>query len=1310
MFEKFTEGSIKVIMLSQEEARRLGLGFVGTEQLLLGVIGQRRGIGARALQKLDVNLRDTRKTIELYIGRGAGFVNAEIPFTPRAKRVLEMSVLESRDLGQNYVGTEHILLALIAEVDGIALRTLERLGVDPEQLKDIIYSYIEETHDEIVRPLSKTEKYLMRKQQKGSTTPTLDEFSENMSREALEGKLDPVIGRDKEIEDLIAVLARRSKNNPVLMGEPGVGKTAVAEGLAQLIIDNNVPDFLEGSLIIALDLGSILAGTKYRGEFEERLKRIIDEVQKDQAIIIVIDEIHTLVGAGAAEGAVDAANILKPALARGKFRCIGATTIDEYRKYIERDPALERRFQPIEVPEPDIKTTIEILRGLRLKFETHHNLEYENKAIEQSAILANKYIRDRFLPDKAIDVLDEAGARVRLENRNLPAGLKKLQKELHVFVRERDEAVKAKNYVLSSEILDRENELRTHLKIMKQSLEASDVRGITRKEIDKVLAQDIANVVGNWTGIPVNDISQDESKRLLKMEKILHERIIGQREAVSAVAGAIRRSRVGLRNPGRPIASFIFAGPTGVGKTELTKAVAQHLFFKEENMIRLDMSEYMEKHTVAKLIGSPPGYVGYNEGGQLTEAVRIKPYAVVLFDEVEKAHPDVFNLLLQILDDGRLSDSKGRLIDFTNTLIVMTTNLGAKVIEKEGGIKPKDDRKNHYGLNLVINDHLFGDWEPIQKPKQDQVIIDRVSLLVKEELKNFFRPEFLNRIDGIIVFNHLTKHDIWDISAIMIKQLADRLQEKGLTLIVTEPVRALLVEEGHDPLYGARPLRRTIMHYLEDTLAEQCLSTELKPGTKLIIRRKTFKDVKEELKKVKSLDEIRTILQNTIVRTSDDRYELKLIAHKYFDYDNISGAHMNNSINKDSIDEDFTVPLGKSDDETFTNDIIVDIDLSDTMEGIRARRMRRKTKSETATPVLTGNFWSEMGALAAPDSKSKGKLLTIQKAKEEEDEDMNDMSNSPSNDSNDKEDLNIKNDLENESEEKLGFVPIFNPQGKMITDRFGNPINIANGIPMNDEGDPIGVELTLRQEIQLRNAKFRLEHDGKSESEIRKEEREAREKDLMIFYYPRRKLMYDDTWRRVAFNKFTLIRCIVLWIILFIKLFLYCVLATFGILVWVFSFGKIELKLAKKIEFQPEKKNPEQVRHEIVGLLLFGKEKSAYERRKEIARKAKEREEIRKMGRVRRVLRIINIPIKLSLKPIKSIGKLLKLDSVYRKLKGKPKSDDPEKLPFVEIQRVQDIDDLVENEVEKAFGAMIDKDEDEDEDDFNDYKDSNDPS
>jgi ATP-dependent Clp protease ATP-binding subunit ClpC len=914
MFEKFTEGAIKVIMLSQEEARRMGHNFVGTEQLLLGVIGQRHGIGARALKKLKVTLKKARKEIELYIGRGTGFVASEIPFTPRAKRVLEMAVHEGKDLGQNFVGTEHILLALIAESDGVAMRTLDKLNVDIQKLRNLILTYIEETQEEILRPLTQAEKFLLEREKKGSPTPTLDEYAENITKEAIDGNLDPVIGREKEIDDVIAVLARRTKNNPVLIGEPGVGKTAVAEGLAQLILTEKVPDFLDGSLIMALDLGSILAGTKYRGEFEERLKRIVEEAQNDSAVIIVIDEIHTLVGAGAAEGAVDAANILKPALARGKFRCIGATTNDEYRKYIERDPALERRFQPVHVEEPSVGTTIEILRGLRSKFEQHHTLSYHDKALEQAAILSDKYVADRYLPDKAIDVLDEAGARVRLENRRLPLGLRSLMQELQETIKDKEECIKEHDFEAAKQLLDHEMEVRTHIRIMKQSALTNEARGFSRRDVDMVTETDVSDVISNWTGIPVTKITGSESERLLKMEETIHERIIGQKHAVISVSKAIRRARVGLRNPNRPIASFIFAGPTGVGKTELTKALSDYMFSSEDSMIRLDMSEYMEKHTVAKLIGSPPGYVGYNEGGQLTEAVRSKPYSVVLLDEVEKAHPDVFNLLLQILDDGRLTDSKGRVIDFTNTLIIMTTNLGSKIIERESGIKSKSDQSDR-GFKITP-DAVLG-WEPVPEAIKDPEVFERVTKLVNDELKNFFRPEFLNRIDEIIVFNHLTRIDIWEICELMIKQVQKRLKEKGINLIVDLAVQAFLTDEGYDPIYGARPLRRAIMKYLEDTLAEQCLSKTLYPNTKIIVTRKkvegTLLTYTNELNVEVDVSEVDpTLLKNTITKNPNSKVNSTELSSMIEDTSNLDDDKSNLILTKVDLDESKSNLVGKA--------------------------------------------------------------------------------------------------------------------------------------------------------------------------------------------------------------------------------------------------------------------------------------------------------------------------------------------------------------------------------------------------------------
>ncbi|MEN9243913.1 MAG: ATP-dependent Clp protease ATP-binding subunit, partial [Gloeomargarita sp. DG02_5_bins_242] len=661
MFERFTEKAIKVIMLAQEEARRLGHNFVGTEQILLGLIGEGTGVAAKVLKSMGVNLKDARIEVEKIIGRGSGFVAVEIPFTPRAKRVLELSLEEARQLGHNYIGTEHLLLGLIREGEGVAARVLENLGVDLSKVRT-----------QVIRMLGETAEVTAGGGSGRTKTPTLDEFGTNLTQMAAEGKLDPVVGRQTEIERVIQILGRRTKNNPVLIGEPGVGKTAIAEGLAQRIANRDVPDILEDKRVVTLDIGLLVAGTKYRGEFEERLKKIMDEIRQAGNVVLVIDEVHTLIGAGAAEGAIDAANILKPALARGELQCIGATTLDEYRKHIERDAALERRFQPVMVGEPSVDETIEILFGLRERYEQHHKLKITDEALRAAAKLADRYISDRYLPDKAIDLVDEAGSRVRLINSQLPPAAKELDKELRQILRQKDDAVRSQDFERAGELRDREIEIKAQIRAIAQSKKNEVQSG--NGESPMVTEEDIAQIVASWTGIPVSKLTETESERLLQMEDTLHQRIVGQEEAVRAISRAVRRARVGLKNPNRPIASFIFSGPTGVGKTELTKALAAYFFGSEEAMIRLDMSEYMERHTVSKLIGSPPGYVGYNEGGQLTEAVRRRPYTVVLFDEIEKAHPDVFNLLLQILEDGRLTDAKGRTVDFKNTLLVMTSN------------------------------------------------------------------------------------------------------------------------------------------------------------------------------------------------------------------------------------------------------------------------------------------------------------------------------------------------------------------------------------------------------------------------------------------------------------------------------------------------------------------------------------------------------------------------------------------------------------------------------------------------------------
>ena len=814
MFERFTEKAIKVIMLAQEEARRLGHNFVGTEQILLGLIGEGTGVAAKVLKSMGVNLKDARVEVEKIIGRGSGFVAVEIPFTPRAKRVLELSLEEARQLGHNYIGTEHLLLGLIREGEGVAARVLENLGVDLAKVRT-----------QVIRMLGETAEVSGGGGgggAKGSTkTPTLDEFGSNLTQMASEAKLDPVVGRHNEIDRVIQILGRRTKNNPVLIGEPGVGKTAIAEGLAQRIQQGEIPDILEDKRVLTLDIGLLVAGTKYRGEFEERLKKIMEEIKSAGNVILVIDEVHTLIGAGAAEGAIDAANILKPALARGELQCIGATTLDEYRKHIERDAALERRFQPVTVGEPSIDDTIEILRGLRERYEQHHRLKITDDALVAAATLGDRYISDRFLPDKAIDLIDEAGSRVRLLNSKLPPEAKEVDKELRGVQKQKEDAVRDQDFTKAGELREKEVELRDQIRSLLQanrtdatadteaSAETSDAPAAESAESSPMVnEEDIAQIVASWTGVPVQKLTESESVKLLNMEETLHQRLIGQDEAVKAVSKAIRRARVGLKNPNRPIASFIFSGPTGVGKTELTKALATYFFGSEEAMIRLDMSEFMERHTVSKLIGSPPGYVGFNEGGQLTEAVRRRPYTVVLFDEIEKAHPDVFNLLLQLLEDGRLTDSKGRTVDFKNTLIIMTSNIGSKVIEKGGG-----------GLGFEFSG---------ESAEESQYT--RIRSLVNEELKQYFRPEFLNRLDEIIVFRQLSRDEVKEIAEIMLKEVFGRMGEKGITLTVSNAFKERLVEEGYNPAYGARPLRRAVMRLLEDSLAEEVLSGRIKDG------------------------------------------------------------------------------------------------------------------------------------------------------------------------------------------------------------------------------------------------------------------------------------------------------------------------------------------------------------------------------------------------------------------------------------------------------------------------------------------------
>jgi len=820
MFERFTEKAIKVIMLAQEEARRLGHNFVGTEQILLGLVGEGTGIAAKTLKGMGINLKEARAEVEKIIGRGSGFVAVEIPFTPRAKRVLELSWDEARQLGHNYIGTEHLLLGLIREGEGVAAKVLESLGVDLTKLRGNLIRMLGETRGSASSGSgggSGSSSSSSGSSGGKTKTPTLDEFSQNLTLAAEELRLDPVIGREVEIERMVQILGRRTKNNPVLIGEPGVGKTALAEGLAQRIVNSDVPEMLRDKKIIQLDMGLLVAGTKYRGEFEERLKKVMDEIRQANNIILVIDEMHTLIGAGAAEGAIDAANILKPSLSRGELQVIGATTISEYRKHIEKDAALERRFQPVFVDQPTLSEAVEIIRGLREKYEEHHKLTISDEAIDAAVTLSDRYISDRFLPDKAIDLIDEAASRVRLNNSALPEDGKKLEREIKALVRQKEEAIRAQEFDKATDLRDKEAEMRESLReIADAHKKTLDPKNIT------VTVEDIASVVSQWTGIPVSKLTESESDKLMKMEDTLHEQVIGQHEAVVAISKAIRRARVGLKSPDRPIGSFIFCGPTGVGKTELAKTLAQYFFGSVENMIRLDMSEFMERHTVSKLIGSPPGYVGYNEGGQLTEAIRRKPYSVLLFDEVEKAHPDVFNILLQILDDGRLSDSKGRVVDFKNTIVILTSNVGASGIENPSSIG-------------------FGGSEKEESAARYAKIKDRV----KDAMKQVFRPEFINRLDDTIIFEPLKKEEIRLIVDIMMKDLLKRLNDRRLKLELTDEVKDFLAEEGYDPTYGARPLRRVLQRRLEDPLSEALLMSEYKEGNVIEASLKITEEVKD---------------------------------------------------------------------------------------------------------------------------------------------------------------------------------------------------------------------------------------------------------------------------------------------------------------------------------------------------------------------------------------------------------------------------------------------------------------------------------
>ncbi|WP_066640522.1 ATP-dependent Clp protease ATP-binding subunit [Desulfolucanica intricata] len=798
MFGRFTERAQKVFILAQEEAKRLNYPYVGTEHLLLGLIREGQGVAAKVLDSMGVDADRVRQIVEQMIGQGKG-AGAEITLTPRAKKVLELSVDEARRMGHNYVGTEHLLLGLLREGEGVAAQVLSTLGADLNRVRILVLQMLGGNSANF-----NTGQGGMKAGNAGQTK-TLNEYGRDLTVLAREDKLDPVVGREKEIERVIQVLSRRTKNNPVLLGDPGVGKTAIAEGLAQRIISGNVPETLTSKRLVTLDLGSLVAGTKYRGEFEDRLKKVTQEITKAGNIILFIDELHTLIGAGAAEGAIDAANILKPALARGELQCIGATTLDEYRKYIEKDAALERRFQPINVEEPTVEETIAILKGLRDKYEAHHRVRISDKALDEAARLSDRYITDRFLPDKAIDLIDEASSRVRLRAFTAPPDLKDMERQLEELRKEKEAAINNQEFEEAAKLRDREQQLMKNLEEQRESWKKE-------KGGDQLIVgeEDIAYVVSSWTGIPVNKLAEEETERLLKMEEILHQRVIGQEEAVQAVSRAVRRARAGLKDPKRPIGSFIFLGPTGVGKTELARALAEVLFGDENALVRIDMSEYMEKFAVSRLVGAPPGYVGYDEGGQLTEAVRRKPYTVVLLDEIEKAHPDVFNLLLQVLEDGRLTDSKGRTVDFRNTVIIMTSNVGVSYIKKEGtmGFQTRDQQESSYN-NM--------------KDK------------VNEELRRTFRPEFLNRIDETIVFHSLNREHIKEIVNLMLKDVIGRIAENQINIEVSERAKDFLVEKGFDEIFGARPLRREIQKQVEDKLSEELLKGTIKQGEQLVI-------------------------------------------------------------------------------------------------------------------------------------------------------------------------------------------------------------------------------------------------------------------------------------------------------------------------------------------------------------------------------------------------------------------------------------------------------------------------------------------
>jgi len=799
-FDKFTDRARKVLTLAQDEAQRFNHNYIGTEHLLLGLVREGEGVAARVLENMNVELAKVRTAVEFIIGRGDRPVVGEVGLTPRAKRVIELAIDEARRLGHNYIGTEHLLLGLVREGEGIAAGVLESLGVNLDKVRHEVIRVLSQSSS--AGPATETKR--------ASKTPTVDQLGINLTDAVRAGRIDPVIGREKEIERVIQILSRRTKNNPALIGEPGVGKTAIAEGLAQRIVNGDVPETLANKRVLTLDIGSLVAGTKYRGEFEERLKKIIEELRSTSDAVLFIDELHTLVGAGAAEGAIDAANILKPPLARGELQCIGATTLDEYRKYIERDAALERRFQPVMVEEPTLEQTVDILFGIRERYEEHHRVKITDDALRSAADLSIRYITDRHLPDKAIDLIDEAASRVRLRASSAPPELKEAQRELDRVTKEKESAINDQDYEVAANLRDAEATAKERAEELRAAWEATQTG-----ETAQVTEEDIAQVVAMWTGIPVTRIAQEESERLLQMEDALHNRVIGQQEAIATVSKAVRRARAGLKDPKRPIGSFIFLGPTGVGKTELAKSLAEFMFGSEDALIKIDMSEFMERHNVSRLVGAPPGYVGFEEGGQLTEAVRRKSYSVVLLDEIEKAHPEVFNILLQILEDGHLTDAKGRRVDFRNTVIIMTSNVGAKSLLKDTSL----------GFRPVAAD------EAILAEQQ----YDRMKEKVLDQLKTQFRPEFLNRVDSVVVFRSLSVEEIRKIVDLLLARVRDQLRAQQMGLEVTAEAKDHIIKLGYDIDYGARPLRRVIQNMIEDPLAEALLMGRFEAGATIRI-------------------------------------------------------------------------------------------------------------------------------------------------------------------------------------------------------------------------------------------------------------------------------------------------------------------------------------------------------------------------------------------------------------------------------------------------------------------------------------------